>query len=196
MAATNYIIQEIERQIAAGTGIDQLHCNVGSVKKAFIHLHHEHVEVLRWLVAHGADINLLDGHEWTALMYTALYPEEHYESLRFLLESGANVNIPHNKKTPSLKRTVLDFALRFDCPPFNSIRASLQYGAKLNIDGDNPYIIATMYYIEQHYMIYGRLALIAMATPRCLPRSGDVPLRLLPTDLLRKLKTYLLVVEV
>jgi len=189
-------IQEIEQQIAAGIGINELVQRRPSihVKQAFIHLHCEQVEVLRWLVAHGADVNLVDSREWTPLMYTAL-GIACCESMCFLLDNGANVNIPPTKARPGLKRAVLDIAMRYDYHPFPFIHKLVQYGAKLGADRDEYYTIQRKYYLREHYTIHTLLSLIALATPRCLPRGGNVPLRLLPIDLLRKLKTYLLPLE-
>jgi hypothetical protein len=61
---------------------------------------------VRFLIERGADVNLLDNYETTALMFALMFACDDYEanenSVRFLIEAGANVNLQNKQGTTAL----------------------------------------------------------------------------------------------
>jgi hypothetical protein len=97
------------------------------------------LEIVRFLLDHGADIDLVDDFD-TALHTAVVW--ENTEVIKLLLEHGANVNL----KTRSLHRegwTPLHFALYFE--DFEIAKVLLDYGVDPNIrddDGKTPFDLA------------------------------------------------------
>lgn len=70
-----------------------------------------HVDIVRLLVAHGADCNAISGSGNTPLMYACA--GGHEECVRALLDNGANVE-DHNENghTPLMEVTPISMAIR------------------------------------------------------------------------------------
>ena len=52
-----------------------------------------HINIVRFLIEHGADINIKDTHNgWTALMFSTGIKNEEFEIAKLLIENGADVN--------------------------------------------------------------------------------------------------------
>lgn len=79
------------------------------------------IELVRFLLEKGADINAQDKYGDTALMDAA---SDHPEVVELLLEKGADVNI-RNK----LGKTALEWAIGLEKPNIDSIRILLEKGA-------------------------------------------------------------------
>jgi ankyrin repeat protein len=54
-----------------------------------------HMDAIELLLTHGANIDAIDGDEWSPLHHAA--DNDHYDVCKYLLDMGANVNICSNK---------------------------------------------------------------------------------------------------
>jgi len=163
-------------------GVNDWYTRLGGWDLAFIHQYcNRHPVVIQWLLDHGADIDRLDGNRQTALMYAVVRRNED-EWMDNLLEKGAKINLKDQ-----WGQTALDLAIFWDKPPFPVIRTLLRWGAN---------VLGTRFELSHKRGIYEqavyRLTLLIMTTPRCLLRARNVPLALLPTDILHRLMRYLL----
>ena len=79
------------------------------------------------LMDHGANINLQDHHEETALMQLADNQPEHVEGVKILLEHGADPNIRANFLLP---KTALSESIKYQY--WGVIKALLDHGAKVD----------------------------------------------------------------
>jgi len=177
------IIKNIEQAIARGVGINQLHDNVGNINKAFVHSNIGRLEVVQWLVENGADVNVRDSERWTPLMYSAV-PQYDYETMLFLLENGANVNLRNDDGNTALYQAMKNDTRRSRI----YIRALLRHGATLEKNENCKNMRGPCI---QHALIYHRLTLLLLVSSNMLP-TRHAAISVLPTDLLHKLKAFLL----
>lgn len=135
------------------------------------HINHliRQTEVLRYLIAHGADVNTRTNNGGTALL--AAVSNSNVESVEALLEHGANVNAARNDgDTPLLRATAYGSA------PI--ARLLLKYGAIVNgiydINGYTPLMTA----IAHRNLLIAELLIAHGANVNDSHASGETPLLL------------------
>ena len=87
---------------------------------------HNRLEVVRLLVAHGADVNAVTKSQQTPLHYATTYKFLNLELIQFLVEHGANVNGNGPGSTPLYR------AFRWDRDPLPVVEFLLENGADVN----------------------------------------------------------------
>lgn len=65
-----------------------------------------HLDIVRMLVERGADVNSLDAHKWTPLMWAVHYRKD--EIAKYLVDNGADVNLKNNDDTTPLSMALSD----------------------------------------------------------------------------------------
>jgi len=177
-------IEILKRKIANGTGInDVVQVSVGGFRSAYIHQYRFVPSVLKWLLEHGADINIKCSCGRTALMYAA-YDNDDIAPTRLLLENGANVHLKDNEGRCALFLTMIRHSPRHH----EHTRLLLRYGATVPKGRLEGYIDAVC-----HPVLF-RLALIVMSIPRML-KTPYHPLRMLPVEIFMRLMNFLLLPE-
>ncbi len=85
------------------------------------------IETVKWLIKHGADINMKDTYGKTALFYLLMAPEQKHteELIKIFIENGAKVNTQDvYRKTPLMYASYFSEV---------AVRVLLEKGAKVNL---------------------------------------------------------------
>ena len=79
--------------------------------------HHRNVEIAKWLIARGADLNAIDHRGQTPIFY-AINGLDCIEYLRLLIQSGARVNFPELFEMAESVSTpeIVQLLVSFGCP--------------------------------------------------------------------------------
>lgn len=85
------------------------------------------LELVKFLVSKGADVNLYDDNDFSSLMIAARY-EKSYDIAKYLIDKGADVNA----KTTDKRNTALTVAIRNNSNPQKIITTLLEHGADVN----------------------------------------------------------------
>jgi len=133
------------------------------------------IETVRFLLDHGANINVANGSGNTALFFAALYSNStsSIETVKLLLEYGANVNVfTTNRYTP------LMLAVKYSNTTSSNetIRVLLEAGANINVVGNNgftPLMLAAKYSNTTSSLDTVKLLIDAGANINILSNSGS-----------------------
>ena len=87
-------IDDVKHYLAAGAEINATD-NYGSTPLTEASCH-DHEHILEFLLKQGADPNIADGGDWTAMTY-ACYYRRNLKIIRMLLEAGADINVNYSR---------------------------------------------------------------------------------------------------
>lgn len=104
---------------------------IDDIGDAPLHLYltskHKNIEIIKYLIEFGADVNILNEDGDTPLHYASM--EGHLEIVKYLIESGADVNILDKERD-----TPLHYAS--DNGNLDTVKYLIQHGAKINIQNE------------------------------------------------------------
>jgi len=106
----------------------------------------EKVENTRKLLAAGANVNEVDKHGWTALMYATQVKRKAKELVSVLLEKGADPNIQATGETKSMSKGVTALHIASCAHDAEVVDLLLEAGAKVDLvdaTGDTPLHLAS-----------------------------------------------------
>ena len=176
---------------------EYLNCRGESIYLAAIHAASAkgHIEVIKWLISEGANVNMRDGIDVTPLHYAALYGK--LDIVQILLAKGAYLNAKDR-----LKQTALHFSSREGHP--ETVQYLLVEGAAreaLNLDGETSRQVAKNNEVQKVFDLF-RPSLVQICIQTLYQAHTDITqmfsltqqqLDSLPQHLNRKLAPYITV---
>lgn len=137
-----------------------------------------HIDVVRWLVRNGVDINMKDGYIGLAPLLFAV-SSGNMNALKHLVERGANVNV----KDPSTNKTALHIIItQMQSAIVLLVRLLLSHGASVkSIDnlGQSPLHVVAQSYISADHVLVAKDLIEAGASLTVKDKNGMTPLKLL-----------------
>jgi hypothetical protein len=156
-AVRNSDVEGIKKWIRSGAKINQVDNDIeGSTPLNFVLNHvinyHMDINIIKFLIKHGADVNLADRRGNTPLHLVMLQnPFKVMVYVMILIKSGADVNM-----TNIYGSTPLHLALRMSFPNIKIVKLLIKNGAnlnQLNNGGESPLYYALTICVDEKYAI-------------------------------------------
>jgi ankyrin repeat protein len=149
----------------------------GESRKISLHMAslHGSVDILQWLLNHGADVNAWQADDCTPLHLAAFYSRP--ESVQMLLEHNTDVNLQNDDDTTPLCEALYNYCSSRDGQGHivNIVQQLLEHGADTNIP--DPKYISTLLYLasSEGWLEIARLLLSHRAIVDERGKDGRTP---------------------